>query len=171
MGTFKIVKGDIVNLSVDVIVNAANSQLARGGGVCGAIHAAAGPLMAEECEDLAPCPTGQCRMTGAYNLRFCKKVIHAVGPIWHGGGFHEAELLKSAYQSSMDMAKEAGLTSIAFPFISSNIYGYPKPECARVALEAIMEKLVDFDGEVIMCAFDDSDYRLFLNTYKELMQG
>jgi O-acetyl-ADP-ribose deacetylase (regulator of RNase III) len=115
---------DITTLDVDAIVNAANDALAPGGGVCGAIHRAAGPELARACAPLAPCPTGDARITPGFRLP-CRYVIHAVGPVWHGGKKGEADLLASAYRNAMTLAAARSLTSIAFPAISTGIFGYP----------------------------------------------
>src|SRR5262245_7333811 len=115
---------DITTLDVDAIVNAANPELARGGGVCGAIHHAAGPELAAACARLGRCPTGEARITPGFRL-LARHVIHAVGPVWHGGASNEAELLASAYTASLGLASAYGLRSIAFPAISTGIYGYP----------------------------------------------
>ena len=127
---------DITTLPVDAIVNAANEQLARGGGVCGAIHAAAGPELAKACARIAPCPTGEARITPGFKLP-ARYVIHAVGPIWRGGRAGEADLLASAYRNSLRLASAEGLRSIAFPAISTGIYGYPLVEATRVAVESV----------------------------------
>jgi O-acetyl-ADP-ribose deacetylase (regulator of RNase III) len=127
---------DITGLTVDAIVNAANTDLAPGGGVCGAIHRAAGPELAAECARLAPCPTGEARITPGFRLP-ARFVIHAVGPVWHGGGLGEAELLASAYQSCVRLAGEHGLRSIAFPAISTGIYGYPLQAATEVAVHTV----------------------------------
>lgn len=127
---------DIVTLHVDAIVNAANNQLAPGGGVCGAIHRAAGPALAEACRQAGHCPTGEARITPGFHLR-AKYVIHAVGPRWMGGHRGEAELLAGAYRSAIRLAAEQGLASIAFPAISTGIYGYPAEQAARIAVEAV----------------------------------
>lgn len=127
---------DITTLAVDAIVNAANEQLAAGGGVCGAIHRAAGPELARACTPLAPCPTGEARLTPGFRLP-ARFVIHAVGPVWQGGGAGEAELLASAYRSSLDLAARHGLRSIAFPAISTGIYGYPLDPATRVAVDTV----------------------------------
>lgn len=127
---------DITTLAVDAIVNAANEQLARGGGVCGAIFQAAGPGLAEACAAVAPCPTGDARITPGFSLpsRF---VIHAVGPVWRGGHSGEAAQLASAYRASMALAREHHLASIAFPAISTGIFGYPLREATAVAVAAV----------------------------------
>ena len=125
--------GDITTLAVDAIVNAANEQLAPGGGVCGAIHAAAGAELAQACQAIGGCPTGEARITAGFNLP-AKHVIHAVGPVWQGGGHDEAEHLAEAYRHCYRLADENGLHSIAFPAISTGIYGYPLKPAAREAL-------------------------------------
>jgi O-acetyl-ADP-ribose deacetylase (regulator of RNase III) len=124
---------DITTLAVDAIVNAANSELAPGGGVCGAIHRAAGPQLAEACARLRPCPTGAARITPGFQLP-ARFVIHAVGPIWHGGEADEPALLASAYRASLDLARENGVAAIAFPAISTGIYGYPLAAATTVAV-------------------------------------
>lgn len=131
----EIVEGDITAQDVDAIVNAANEQLLPGGGVCGAIHAAAGPGLARECLGLGGCPTGEARITGGHDLT-ARHVIHAVGPVWHGGLRNEAALLASCYQYCYQLADEAGLSSIAFPAISTGIYGYPLGPATGIALGA-----------------------------------
>jgi O-acetyl-ADP-ribose deacetylase (regulator of RNase III) len=127
---------DITTLDVDAIVNAANPSLAPGGGVCGAIHRAAGPELAEACERAAPCPTGQARLTPGFRLR-ARFVIHAVGPVWRGGNAGEAALLASAYRSALAIARAQALASIAFPAISTGIFGYPLREATEVAVAAV----------------------------------
>jgi len=136
MSRIELHRGDITKLAVDAIVNAANEQLLPGGGVCGAIHRAAGPKLAEACRALGPCPTGSAVITPGFDLP-ARFVIHAVGPVWHGGGKGEAELLAGAYRSSLALCAERGLASIAFPAISTGIYGYPLDEAARVAVQAV----------------------------------
>jgi O-acetyl-ADP-ribose deacetylase (regulator of RNase III) len=131
---------DITVLDVDAIVNAANTTLAPGGGVCGAIHRAAGRELAAACAQVAPCPTGEARITPAFRLS-CRYVIHAVGPIWHGGGRGEAELLASAYRSSLALAREHGLESVAFPAISTGIFGYPLAGATAIAVRTVREAL------------------------------
>ena len=135
----KVVLGDITSLKVDAIVNAANKSLLGGGGVDGAIHRAAGQELLAECRSLHGCETGQSKITDAYNLP-CKKVIHTVGPIWLGGKFHEAEKLASCYQTSIAIAKKYGLTSIAFPCISTGVYRFPKVEAAKIAINTLNRK-------------------------------
>jgi O-acetyl-ADP-ribose deacetylase len=131
---------DITTLAVDAIVNAANRDLAPGGGVCGAIHRAAGPELVQACAAVAPCPTGQARLTLGFRLP-ARFVIHAVGPIWSGGHAGESALLASTYRSAMVLAKEAGVTSIAFPAISTGIYGYPLEEATRIAVSTARAEL------------------------------
>lgn len=163
----RIVQADITTLNVDVIVNSANTGLWAGGGVCGAIHTAAGPELEQECMGKAPCHTGDCCITGAYGISQCSAIIHAVGPIWQGGNCGEAEMLRSAYLKSIDCAMEHGMHSIAFPFICSDIFGYPREQCAEVAFRAIMDRL-DRDINITMCAYSAQDYALFHDTYARL---
>lgn len=134
----ELVQGDIVMQSVAAIVNAANSSLLGGGGVDGAIHRAAGPELLRECRTLGGCPTGQARITGGYQLP-ARHVIHTVGPVYHGGDRGEAALLASAYRSSLELAAEYGLDTIAFPSISTGIYGYPIDEAAQIALRTTLD--------------------------------
>jgi O-acetyl-ADP-ribose deacetylase (regulator of RNase III) len=131
---------DITTLPVDAIVNAANADLAPGAGVCGAIHRAAGAELARACTALAPCPPGQARLTPGFRLP-ARFVIHAVGPIWRGGNHRESELLASAYRSTLHIATEHGLRSIAFPAISTGIYGYPIADATRTAVAAVRSAL------------------------------
>ena len=136
MTRIELERGDIVTLAVDAIVNAANSALAGGGGVDGAIHRAAGPELKGASMAQAPCPPGEARITPGFGLR-ARLVVHAVGPVWRGGGDGEAELLARCYRTSLSLASGAGARSIAFPAISTGIYGYPKAAAAEVALGAI----------------------------------
>lgn len=131
---------DITTLRVDALVNAANTHLAPGGGVCGAIHRAAGPELAAACAKTGPCPVGQARLTPGFALP-AQYVIHAVGPVWSGGNAGEAELLASAYRASLALARSEGLRSIAFPAISTGIYGYPLKEATAVAVAAVRAEL------------------------------
>lgn len=129
---------DITTLDTDAIVNAANESLAPGGGVCGAIHRAAGPELARACAAIGHCPTGEARVTPGFRLP-ARHVIHAVGPVWRGGGEGEPELLASAYRSALRLAAEHGLRSVAFPAISTGIYGYPLKPATEVAVRAVRE--------------------------------
>jgi O-acetyl-ADP-ribose deacetylase (regulator of RNase III) len=155
-------QGDITRLKVDVIVNAANSALRRGGGVDGAIHRAAGPGLQAECLALGGCETGRAKLTGAYDLP-AKHVIHAVGPVYRGGTGGERELLASCYRESLVLAVENQLESIAFPGISTGIYGYPKEEAAAVAVDEISRFLESDQSirQVIFCVFDDESLRIY----------
>lgn len=152
----ELVQGNIVDLDVDAIVNAANSTLRGGGGVDGAIHRAAGPGLAIEAGRLAPCPTGEARITGGHGLR-ARHVIHSVGPVWRGGTAGESELLASCYRSSLALAAEHGLSTVAFPGISTGVYGYPADEAASVAVREIAAWLDgnELPERVILCAFGD----------------
>jgi O-acetyl-ADP-ribose deacetylase (regulator of RNase III) len=150
-----LVKGDITTLDVDAIVNAANESLLGGGGVDGAIHAAAGPGLLAECRTLGGCQTGQAKITQGHRLK-ARFVIHAVGPVWYGGARGEERLLSSCYEKAIALARERQLRSIAFPCISTGVFGYPMHQAARVAVRAVTRALVDgpCPERVVLCAFD-----------------
>jgi O-acetyl-ADP-ribose deacetylase (regulator of RNase III) len=167
----ELIRGDITRIQTDVIVNAANSGLLGGGGVDGAIHRAAGPELLAECVRIAgerknvaggPCPPGDAVITGAGRLT-CKKIIHTVGPVWHGGSKGEEETLASCYRKSILLASEAGLKSIAFPNISTGVYGYPKEMAVKTALEAVRITLEETPGieKVVFVCHDEENYRLY----------
>ncbi len=162
MGKIPIKGGDITREREDAIVNAANEGLCGGGGVDGAIHRAAGPTVMEECRLLGGCKTGQAVATGAGRLA-AKKVIHTVGPVWRGGGFREAGHLRDAYTNSFLLAVKEGLKTIAFPAISTGVYGYPVREAAKIALAVGREFAGDFDEIVFVC-FSQQD----ADVYQEL---
>lgn len=148
------IEADITTLAVDAIVNAANERLAPGGGVCGAIHRAAGPGLARECARVGGCPTGEARITGGYDLP-ASHVIHAVGPVWHGGHAGEEALLAGCYRSALDLARQHNLRSIAFPAISTGIFGFPLDRATRIAVHTVQQWLAaepEFD-EVVFIAF------------------
>ena len=149
----EVVRADITKLAVDAIVNAANTTLLGGGGVDGAIHRAAGPELLEECRKIGGCPTGQARITRGYRLP-AKHVIHTVGPVWHGGNRGEPELLASCYRSSLQLAVDNGIRSIAFPAISCGVYGYPIDQAAEIAVREVV-KDDRLDRVVFACFGDD----------------
>jgi O-acetyl-ADP-ribose deacetylase (regulator of RNase III) len=155
----EVVQEDITRLGVDVIVNAANSSLLGGGGVDGAIHCAAGPELKQYCRSLGGCPTGQARLTPGFQLP-AKWVIHTVGPVWHGGEQGEAALLEACYRNSFRLALEQGANSIAFPAISTGVYGYPKQRAAQIAVSVMREFAPRFD-RVIACCFSEQDAALY----------
>lgn len=159
--SIKVIQGDITKMEVDVIVNAANTGLRGGGGVDGAIHKAGGPQIMEECQKIGGCPTGQAVITTSGNLPQ-KKVIHAVGPVWHGGKNGEEELLYSAYKNSLELAAKHNFKSIAFPNISTGVYGYPKGSAADVALKATRDFLKKHpEMEVTFVCFDGENYEIY----------
>jgi O-acetyl-ADP-ribose deacetylase (regulator of RNase III) len=156
MAQIDIRQADITRLEVDAIVNAANASLSDGAGVCGAIHRAAGPELLAECRTLGGCDTGDAKITAAYNLP-ARHVIHAVGPVWRGGGHNEAELLANCYRNSITLAEQQQLESIAFPAISCGIYGYPVEQAAGIAIESTLLALRNCSHveQVIFACFGD----------------
>lgn len=168
MSRIEVVQGDITKLAVDAIVNAANSSLLGGGGVDGAIHRAAGPELLEECMQIRDreggCATGDAKVTKGYRLP-AKHVIHAVGPVWRGGTHGEPALLASCYRKSLAVAAQLGARSIAFPAISTGIYGYPHRDAARVAIATILAHTEPLPELVILCTFDDEATEI---THQEL---
>ncbi|MBK7031350.1 MAG: O-acetyl-ADP-ribose deacetylase [Bacteroidales bacterium] len=158
----EIIKADITLLEVDAIVNAANTSLLGGGGVDGAIHRAAGPGLLEECRTLGGCPTGEARISGAYLLK-ARFVIHTVGPVWRGGIADEAEKLASCYRQSIKLAIEHRFNSIAFPNISTGVYGYPKEEAAKIALSTVISSLsgMEYQPKVVFCCYDEENFSIY----------
>ncbi len=167
----EIVRHDITQMHVDAIVNAANPRLDHGGGVCGAIHTAAGPQLLAECMTLHGCKTGEAKITKGYRLP-AKHVIHTVGPVWHGGAHGERDLLVSCYRNSLNLAQQHGCTSIAFPLISSGIYGYPKAEALKVATDTIRDFLFESDENadmlVYLVVFSKESFRLSQKVYTQI---
>jgi O-acetyl-ADP-ribose deacetylase len=159
-------RADITTLAVDAIVNAANNSLLGGGGVDGAIHRAAGPGLLAECRQLGGCDTGDAKLTGGHRLP-ARFVIHSVGPVWHGGGNGEPALLASCYRRSLELARANGIRRIAFPSISTGVYGYPIDEAARIAVTSVRESVSDGLDEVIFCCFSEGDLRV----YQALLQS
>jgi O-acetyl-ADP-ribose deacetylase len=161
-------KADITSLAVDAIVNAANSSLLGGGGVDGAIHRAAGPELLHECRLLGGCETGDAKITKGYRLP-AKHVIHTVGPVWRGGGHGEPELLASCYRRSIELAAANDIASLAFPGISTGVYGYPKEPAARIAVATVRSSLSAAEAirEVVFCCFSAGD----LEIYRRVLAG
>jgi O-acetyl-ADP-ribose deacetylase (regulator of RNase III) len=160
--TIRAIQADITTLTVDAVVNAANSSLLGGGGVDGAIHRAAGPQLLDECRQLDGCSTGDAKITRGYRLA-ARHVIHTVGPVWHGGSEGEPELLRSCYRRSLQLAAENSLETIAFPAISTGIYGYPIEQATRVAVSEVRSWLTGQNSirEVIFSCFSGSDLEIY----------
>ena len=163
----EILQADITSLAVDAIVNAANSGLRGGGGVDGAIHRAAGPELMASCRRIGGCPTGEAVLTPGFRLT-ARFVIHAVGPVWQGGGQGEAELLRRTYHSAFDVARaEPSVRSIAFPAISTGVYAFPREQAARIALSVMRERSPELD-RVVAAVFSAADRELYLATLAAL---
>lgn len=163
----EILQGDITNLKVDAIVNAANSSLLGGGGVDGAIHSAAGPKLLEECRKLNGCNTGEAKITKGYNLK-AKYVIHTVGPVWNGGNNNEDELLANCYKNSFELAVKNGIKTIAFPAISTGVYRFPPERAAEIAITEVskfFKENVEIEKVIFVC-FDEKNYGI----YESLLQ-
>ncbi len=169
MGTIEVIQGDITKLKVDAIVNAANESLLGGGGVDGAIHWSAGPELLEECRKIGGCKTGEARITKGYKLP-AKYIIHTVGPIWRGGYKGEIDLLRSAYQNSLKLATSNSIETIAFPNISTGVYGFPKGSAAEIAVKTVKDYLNknELPKKVIFVCFDEENYEIYREKLKSI---
>jgi O-acetyl-ADP-ribose deacetylase (regulator of RNase III) len=166
----RVIRADITTLALDAIVNAANSSLVGGGGVDGAIHRAAGPELLKECRALGGCPPGEARITRGYRLK-ARHVIHTVGPVWRGGAQGEPEVLASCYRRSLELAAGHGLRSIAFPSISTGVYGYPIEFAAPVAVQAVLAGDLDPFEEILFCCFSEADARVYRDVLRDSGHG
>ena len=166
---FEIVRNDITKMKVDAIVNAANNSLLGGGGVDGAIHRAAGPELLAECRTLGGCQTGEAKITKGYRLP-ARYVIHTVGPIWHGGRYHEKELLTACYSNSLALALAHGCETVAFPMISAGAYGYPKDQAMEVAVDAITHFLLDHDLTVYLVVFGPTEFMTGKKLFRDVQE-
>ena len=160
----EIIQGDITTLDADAVVNAANTSLRGGGGVDGAIHRAAGKQLLDACREIGGCPTGDARITPGFNLP-ARWVIHTVGPVWSGGDSGEPELLESAYRSSLELAMQHDIDTIAFPGISTGVYGFPKQRAAQIALDTMKEYENEF-GRIIACCFSGEDADIYRQVFE-----
>lgn len=165
MGKIQIIQGDITQLHLDAIVNAANSTLLGGGGVDGAIHRAAGPELLAACRPLSGCPTGEARITPGFRLK-AAWVIHTVGPVWHGGTQNESSLLQACYENCFTLALQNNINSIAFPAISTGVYHFPKQAAATIALNIMLAAKNDFE-RIIACCFSAEDAALYRTIYNQ----
>lgn len=167
----EVIDADITRQPVDAIVNAANSSLLGGGGVDGAIHRAAGPQLLAECRTLGGCPTGEAKITKGYNL-LAKHVIHTVGPIWRGGNANEDQLLENCYRNSLQLAVKQGLKTIAFPSISTGVYGFPIDRASRIAVNTVKAFLENDESieKVVFVCFGQHDYQIYQDAAKEVFE-